>query len=323
MGGIVLTAEIKGLRNSDRMRSALKQMKKKWRVYVFLLLPVAYIVIFSYVPMYGIQIAFRHYTTRGGFTGSEWVGMENIMRYFKSYYFWRTIRNTLFTSVYWTVVMYPLSILMALMINASPFPRFRSAVQNITYMPNFISVVVMAGMILQFLNVGTGPYGIAYRFLLNGAEPPNLLAMPQAFRHIYVWSSAWQGLGWSTIIYIAALAAVDPSLHEAAIVDGASRWQRILHVDIPGIMPTMIIKLILTMGGILSIGFDKAYLLQNDMNISASEMISTYTYKAAFESAQADYSYSTAIGLFNSVVNGIVLIIVNTTANKLSGSSLW
>lgn len=319
----MLIAEVKTSRDSDRMHSVLKQIKKRWRVYVFLLLPVAYVIIFSYIPMYGIQIAFRHYTTKGGFKGSEWVGMENIMRYFKSYYFGRTIRNTLFTSMYWIVVMYPIPILLALMINASPFPRFRSAVQNITYMPNFISVVVMAGMILQFLNVSTGPYGIVYRFLTNGKEPPNLLALPQAFRHIYVWSSAWQGLGWGTIIYIAALAAVDPSLHEAAIVDGASRWERILHVDIPGIMPTMVIQLILTMGGILSIGFDKAYLLQNDLNLVNSEMISTYTYKAAFESAQADYSYSTAISLFNSVVNGIVLVIVNSTANKLSGSSLW
>ena len=200
------------------------------------------------------------------------------------------------------------------MLNASPYKRFRSLVENVTYMPHFISVVVMVGMILQIF---------LYSMLHGGAAAPELLSSPSAFPHLYVWTGVWQSLGWNTIIYIAALSAVDSTLHEAAVVDGATRFQRILHVDIPCILPTLMIQLILSSGNIMGIGFDKVYLMQNSLNISASEVISTYTYKAAFASSNSNYSYSTAIGLFNSVVNGGMLVLVNVLAGKFSGNSLW
>ena len=181
----------------------------------------------------------------------------------------------------------------------------------------------MVGMILQIFNTRSGIYGNLYSMLHGGAAAPELLSSPSAFPHLYVWTGVWQSLGWNTIIYIAALSAVDSTLHEAAVVDGATRFQRILHVDIPCILPTLMIQLILSSGNIMGIGFDKVYLMQNSLNISASEVISTYTYKAAFASSNSNYSYSTAIGLFNSVVNGGMLVLVNVLAGKFSGNSLW
>lgn len=298
-------------------------MKRRWRLYVFLLLPLLYIIVFKYVPMYGITIAFKNYTVRKGIWGSDWVGFAQFKKFFSSYYFGRTITNTLRLSLYSLAVGYPLPILVALMLNASPYKRFRSLVENVTYMPHFISVVVMVGMILQIFNTRSGIYGNLYSMFHGGAAAPELLSSPSAFPHLYVWTGVWQSLGWNTIIYIAALSAVDSTLHEAAVVDGATRFQRILHVDIPCILPTLMIQLILSSGNIMGIGFDKVYLMQNSLNISASEVISTYTYKAAFASSNSNYSYSTAIGLFNSVVNGGMLVLVNVLAGKFSGNSLW
>ena len=300
-----------------------KIARRRWRLYVMLLIPVAYIIIFKYIPMYGIIIAFKNYTVRKGIWDSDWVGLQQFQKFFTSYYFGRVIRNTLTLSLYSLLVGFPLPIILALLMNASPFPRFRSAVENITYMPHFISVVVMVGMIMNFFNTRSGVYGSLYSLLTGGKTAPDLLASPSAFSHLYVWTGIWQGLGWGTIIYIAALAAVDATLHEAATVDGATRLQRVIHIDIPCILPTIMIRLILASGAIMAIGFDKVYLMQNNLNIDASEVISTYTYKAAFGTSNSNYSYSTAIGLFNSLVNGGMLVLVNLLAGKLSETSLW
>lgn len=309
-------------RTPHRSLTTLQLMRRKWRLYVLLLIPIAYIIIFKYVPMYGIQIAFRDYKVRLGFWGSKWVGLSHFTKFFQSYYFKRTITNTLTLSVYSLCVGYPLAVCLALVLNASPFPRFRSIIENITYMPHFISSVVMVGMIMQFFNVRSGVFSNIYS-ILTGSTMPDILSSPTAFKHLYVWSGQWQGLGWGTIIYIAALSSVDYTLHEAAIVDGASRLQRIWHIDIPSILPTMMIQLILASGGIMSIGFDKVYLLQNTLNLSASEVISTYTYKAAFGSSSSNFSYSTAIGLFNAIVNGTMVLIVNYLSGRLSKTSLF
>lgn len=302
--------------------TTLQLMKRKWRLYVLLLIPLVWLIIFKYIPMYGIQIAFRDYKVRLGFWRSEWVGLKWFIRFFTSPYFGRTIRNTLTISIYGLLVSYPLTIFMALIMNSCPFPRFKSFVENVTYMPNFISVVVMVGMIMQFLNVRSGVIANLYE-MLTGRNMPDLMAKPEAFKHIYVWSGIWQGLGWGTIIYIAALAGVDATLHEAAIVDGATRFQRMLHIDIPGIMPTMVIQLILACGGIVDVGFDKTYLLQNSLNMSGSDVIATYSYRVAFHSSNSDFSYSSAIGLFNAVVSAAMVVIVNSIARKISDTSLW
>ena len=313
--------------SAKMLQRAVKRIKKKyanwWQLYVFLLIPLVYIIIFKYVPMIGVQIAFRKYTHKGGIWGSKWVGMSNFIKFFNSPKASVIILNTLKLSLYSIFVEFPFPIIFALLLNAIEAPRFKKTVQTITYMPHFISTVVLVGIIMQMFNSTLGIMPRLWK-ALTGMQRVDVLASPSGFVHLYTWSGVWQGFGWGSIMYLAALTAVSPDLHEAAQIDGATRWQRVLHVDLPCILPTITIMLILRMGSVMSIGFEKAYLMQNDLNISASEVISTYEYKIGLANAgSTDYSRSAAIGLFNSVINMIMLIIVNAISGKLSSTSLW
>lgn len=299
-----------------------KQVRERWQIYLLLLIPVIYIIVFAYIPMGGLLIAFKKYDFSLGIFGSPWVGLDNFKKFFQSYKFILVLKNTLTISLYGLIVSFPLPIIFALMLNAMPMPRYKKAIQTVTYVPHFISTVVMVGLIFQLLSNRTGLYGNLYT-LLTGQIGPDILAEGTNFKHIYVWSGVWQGTGYSAIIYIAALAGVDPSLHEAALIDGASRFQRVLYVDVPCILPTASIMLILAVGNIMSVGFEKVLLMQNSLNMNYSEIISTYVYKIGLASAINDFSYSTAISMFNSVINFIMLLIANWGSKKLSGSGLF
>ena len=285
-----------------------------------LLLAPAVIVflIFTYAPMYGVVIAFKDYKPAEGIWGSEWVGFANFLTFFRSFQFWPTIRNTLVISLYTIAVTFTLPVLLALMCNQMHALRFKKFFQVSTYLPHFISTVVMCGMILLFLSPSNGM--IAKVLELVGIELPNLMGSAAAFPHIYVWSEVWQHLGWDSILYVAALSAVDPTLYEAATVDGATKFHKVLYIDIPSLIPTITIMFILRMGSVMNVGFEKAFLLQNTLNGSTSELISTYVYKIGLVKSQ--YSLSAAIGMFNNVINMILLLAVNAISRKVSENSL-
>lgn len=302
-----------------------KSMASCWQLYIFLLIPIVYVLIFSYYPMLGAQIAFKKFNAIQGIWGSPWVGFANFKRFFSSYMFGRVFGNTLRLSIYSLLVSFPLTILLALVINAIRGPHFKKFAQMVTYIPHFISTVVLVGMLLQIFSPVTGLYGAVYRLFGNGQMPVDILGKPNAFPHLYVWSGIWQSMGWGTIIYIAALSGVDQSLHEAAEIDGADRWKRILHIDFPSIRSTASIMLILSAGGVMNVGFEKTFLMQNNLNMRLSEVVSTYVYKVGIAGGISDYSYSSAIGLFNSVINCILLVAVNALASRIGdeGGSLW
>ncbi|MBM6668344.1 sugar ABC transporter permease [Lacrimispora saccharolytica] len=275
-------------------------------------------LLFTYYPMYGVIIAFKDFVPTEGIMGSEWVGFKHFIQYFNSYQFGLTIRNTIVISLYTILVTFPLPIALALMCNQIRSKWFKKFFQVSTYLPHFISTVVMCGMLILFLSPSTGI--IAKLVGLLGFELPNLMGSAEAFPSIYVWSEAWQHVGWDSILYIATLSAVDPTLYEAATMDGASKWKKMLHIDIPALLPTATIMFILRMGSVMSVGFEKIYLLQNTLNSSTSEIISTYVYKMGLISNQ--YSLSAAIGLFNNVINLALLLMVNQISKKLSDTSL-
>lgn len=297
----------------------LGNIKKYYQLYLLLLPSAVLLFCFAYLPMVGIVIAFQNYSPALGILKSPFVGMKNFMQYFRSYQFAVTIKNTLILSLYSILVGFPLPILLALMCNQMKTRGFKKVFQVITYLPHFISTMVMCGLILIFLSPSSGLF--ANLFKLLGHEFPNVMSSAAGFKHVYVWSDIWQHLGWDSIIYLAALAGIDPTYYEAATVDGASTLQKIKYIDIPMIMPTAMVLLIMRAGSILGIGFEKVFLLQNVQNIMSSEIISTYVYKMGMQSMQ--YSLSTAIGLFNTVVNVIVLVLVNLMAKKLTDSSLF
>lgn len=298
-----------------------KKFIRSWQLYVLLLLPLAYFFIFKYMPMYGAQIAFRKYTVTKGIWGSEWVGLMYFKKFFTSYNFWPILTNTLKVSLYQLIVAFPFPIIVALSINVLRQKKFKKAVQLTLYAPHFISVVVMSGLIIQFLDPRLG---LINRIIVAlGGTATNFMGDPGAFADIYVWSHIWQNTGWGTIIYLAALSGIDETLHEAAQIDGASRIKRIWHIDIPGILPTAVILLIMNAGRIMQLGFQKVLLLQNPLNIEASEVIQTYTYKVGLASQMANFSYSSAIGLFTSVINFILIITVNRMAKKMNNSGIW
>lgn len=302
-------------------RYTLKRLSRHWQLYLVLLIPVALLIIFSYGPMYGVQIAFKDFKVRQGIWGSKWVGMKHFENFWGTYNFKRLITNTLTLSVYSLVAGFPIPILLALMLNECGNLKYKKAVQMITYAPHFISTVVMCSIIL--LVVTSANNGILNNMLaaLGATERVDFITKPNYFAHIYVWSGVWQSMGYGSIIYIAALAGIDPSLHEAAMVDGASKIRRIWHIDLPGIMPTITILLILNVGSLMNVGYEKVLLLQNDLNMSASDIIATYVYRQGLEGAQ--YSFSAAVGLFNSVVNTILLVSVNFITKKLGETSLF
>ena len=288
-----------------------------------MLIPLIWVIIFCYAPMFGAQIAFRKYQPRLGIWDSPWVGFYQFKKFFNSYQFSRVMMNTVVISLYTILCSFPLPIIFALVLNSTRSHKFRTVTQTIVTMPHFISVVVLVGILLQIFNSRTGVYGTLMESI-TGAYPEDLFSKPANFRHMYVWSGVRQQFGWNTIVYIAALAAVSPELHEAAQIDGASRFQRMLHVDFPAILPTITIMLILRMGSVMTIGFEKVYLMQNSLNLTASEIISTYVYKVGLSSAgTTDLSYSTAIGLFNSAINLVLISVTNFIARKLDGNGLW
>ncbi|MGZ9583272.1 ABC transporter permease [Paenibacillus marinisediminis] len=296
-------------------------MKRSWQLYALFLLPLLYILIFKYGPMIGAQIAFKDYNAVKGLWGSDWAGMKHFLRFFNSHDFWRIMKNTLFISLYSLVVSTPLPIMLALSLNAVRLRWFKNTVQLVSYAPHFISTVVIVGLLLQLLDPRAGM--INQLLGLFGVEPIHFMGKMEYFKSIYVWSGVWQHIGFSCIIYLAALSTVDPALHEAAVLDGAGRVKRIWHIDMPAVLPIAIILLILNTGQLLETGFEKIYLMQNPLNLSTSEVIDTYLYKIGLLSQAMNFSYATAIGLFKSVISLLLLMTVNYAARKTGQESLW
>lgn len=303
----------------SEFENILKRIGKNYELYIFILPAFLYFAIFYYAPMYGVQIAFKDFIATKGIAGSPWTGFKHFNYFFSSYYFNLLVRNTIGITLYSLIAGFPVPILLALLLNELKNKRFKRLVQNVTYAPHFISTVVMVGILLTFLSPSSGIVNQLIKVL--GGEPIAFMAKPGMFKDIYVWSGIWQNSGWGSIIYLAALSGIDVQLHEAAIVDGATRLQRIRYINIPGIMPTMIILLVLNSGSLMNVGFEKIFLMQNSLNMETSDVISTYVYRNGLLNAQ--YSFSSAVGLFNSVINFILLVLVNKAARRLSETSLW
>jgi putative aldouronate transport system permease protein len=303
------------------LRTHWRRFRRSWQLYLLLLLPLLWLFVFQYWPMYGAQIAFRNFLPGDKISGADWVGLANFQRFFQSAMFVRLMSNTLYLSIYSLVVGFPIPIIFALSLNQLRNGYFKQSVQLVSYAPYFISTVVLVGMLLQFLNLRTGPINLALMAL--GQEPVHFMGTASMFPSVYVWSGVWQFTGFNTVIYLAALSTIDPALHEAAVVDGANRLQRIWHIDLRGILPTAVTLLILNMGQIVNIGFEKIYLMQNPLNTSVSEVISTYVYKVGLIGGMTNYSYASAIGLFNSLIGLAMLVAANQLAKRLTGSSLW
>ena len=296
----------------------MRILKRNWVCYLFILPMLIYVIIFNYIPMYGIQLAFKDYRVADGIWGSAWVGLKHFKTFFESYQFKDLLWNTLSLSLYSLIAGFPMPISFALLLNYITNVKLKKVVQMVTYAPHFISTVVYCGMILIFLSSD----GVINQLLkLIGIDSVDFLTNPSNFRHIYVWSGVLQNIGWGSIMYISVLTSVDPTLHEAATVDGATRFQRLLHIDLPAIVPTMVIMLIMRAGEIMDLGFEKAFLLQNNINLDYSEIIATYVYRIGIQGGQ--FSYSSAIGLFNNVINMVLLVVVNKIAKKVSDVSLW
>lgn len=290
-----------------------------WQIYLLLLLPFTYIIVFKYIPMAGAAIAFQDYSIRDGIMGSEWVGFKYFARFINSPNFWLLIKNTVGISLYTLIAGFPIPIMLAPALNEVGNGKIKKIIQTVTYAPHFISTVVMVSIITQVLDPHNG---IVNQLLgMFGVEPTNFMGEASMFKSIYVWSGVWQSMGYSAIIYIAALSGISPELYEAAQIDGASRLKKIIHIDLPGIAPTIIILLIMQCGQIMSVGYEKVYLMQNDLNRSASEIISTFVYRVGLVDGQ--FSFSTAVGLFNSAINFILLLTVNKISSKVSETSLW
>lgn len=301
------------------MQKVAGHVRSYYQLYLFLLPSFVVILLFSYYPMYGIGLAFREFEPLKGLTGGEFVGLKYFQRFVSSYQFWELMKNTFLISAYSLLAGFPMPILLALTFNQIRHARRKKLMQTVVYMPHFISVIAIVGMVLVFLSPSSGVFGHLFR--LFGAEPINFMGDPAYFRSIYVLSDVWQHAGWNSIIYIAALSSVDPHLYEAAKVDGASRMRQIWHIDIPHLVPTIIILLILNAGSVMGVGFEKIFLMQNGINLSVSEVLSTYVYKIGILSNQT--SYSSAIGLFNTLINFVILMLVNAVAKRTSRISLW
>lgn len=287
-------------------------------LYLLLIPGIILTIIYKYIPMYGVQIAFRDYSATLGFSGSPWVGLKWFERFFTNYKSWDMIRNTLLLSVYSILWTFPIPIILSLVMNQMRFQRFKKVAQTILYAPHFVSIMIVCGMLRIFLS----PYGgliTSIVELLGGNVTVGLLDQAQNFRTIYIASSIWQDAGWGMIIYMATLSSVDSSLHEAAKVDGANTLQRILHIDLPALVPMIVIQLIMSFGNLMNVGFEKAFLLQTDLNKATSEIIATYVYEQGM--LRSMYSFSTAVGLFNTAVNVVLLFVVNKIAKKAADIS--
>lgn len=307
---------VKGSR-SRVYKKRLKSIIKNWQLYALAVPLILYFIIFKYIPIYGLQIAFKDFNPADGILGSEWIGFEQFEKFFNSFHFWRMIKNTLFLNLY-QLAVFPISVIVALSFNELRNGRFKKWTQTITYAPHFISLAVLVGMLIQFLHPETGLVNLALQAV--GIEPINFMESPGWFKTVFVASDQWQQLGWGAIIFLAALTAVDPQQHEAATVDGATRFQRIIHINIPAIMPTIIVLLILQLGHFMTLGFQKVLLMQNPLNIESSQILQTYVYETGIVDAQ--YSFAAAIGFFDAIINLILVVIFNQLAKK-TGTSLW
>jgi len=309
-----------GMRSRFQETAAVlgKDFKKNKLLYLLSLSGVAYYLIFKYIPMYGALIAFKEFSPTKGILGSPWVGFKHFVDFFQSYYFWRILRNTIMINVYELLFAFPAPIILALLLNEVRKTMFKRMVQTVTYLPHFVSIVVICGMLVDF----SSKDGLLNTILgWFGAEPQNLLLNPDLFRTIYIGSGIWQGIGWGSIIYLAALTAIDPQLYDAATVDGANRWKQMVHVTLPGIMPTIVILLILQIGGMMNVGFEKIILLYNPQTYETADVISSFVYRRGI--LEANYSHSTAVGLFNATINFALLILANRVSRKVSETSLW
>ncbi|MFS0726585.1 ABC transporter permease [Paenibacillus sp. 1P07SE] len=297
----------------------LKKMAKRYDLYLMLLLPVAFYAIFHYGPLYGLQIAFKNFNPARGILGSPWEGFTHFERFFNSYYFWRLLWNTISINLFSLLIAFPIPILLALIVNEIRSRTFSKLLQNITYIPHFISVVVIVGILQAMLSPTSGPVNQLIEAF--GGTPVRFMESAGWFKTIFISSNIWQNMGWQSIIYIAALSGVNPQLYEAAKMDGASRLRRIWHVSLPGIIPVIVILLILDVGHFMNVGFEKILLMQNNLNLESSDVISTFVYTTGI--LKGEYSYTAAIGLFNSVINLMLLLLVNRFARKTSETSLW
>ncbi len=302
-----------------KAKGRFSRIKRNWELYLFMLPAIVYIAIFHYGPLSGVQIAFRDFNPAFEISQSRWVGFLHFQNFFNGFYFKRLIINTLLLSTYSIVLGFPIPILVALMLNEIRSAKYKKLVQTVLYAPHFISTVVMVGIIQTMLSPSIGVINHLLETL--GFERQYFMIQPGAFRTVYVLSGIWQNMGWNAVIYLAALSAVDPELHEAATIDGASRLKRVRYINIPTILPTIIIMLIMRIGNLASIGYEKIYLLQNDLNLETAEVISTYVYRRGLGGGQ--YSFSTAVGLFNNVINVVLLIFANTIARNTGETSLF
>ncbi|MBO4410762.1 MAG: sugar ABC transporter permease [Lachnospiraceae bacterium] len=304
------------LLNHRNKRTFFQNLRHNWPLHVMMLFPFVYVLLFNYYPMYGIQIAWKDYKPRAGIEGSAWVGWKWFQKFFANYKWKEIVLNTLAISTYSIAVGFPIPIILALIINTNRHSGLKKVAQNVSYLPHFISTVVMVGLLNQIFNPNTGLLGAigkTFGIIIKG----DLRGASTAFRHLYVWSGVWQGMGWSAIIYVSALAGVSMELHEAAEIDGASRFRRIFVVDLPAILPTISIMLILRAGSIMSVGFEKTYLMQKSTNTKTSEIISTYVYKEGLINNQM--GFGTAVGLMNNVFNTGMVLLANWIANLVSG----
>lgn len=310
-----------GLSSPKKQRLGVRwkrSLQRYWILYLLLIIPLAWLIIFCYTPMFGVTIAFKDYSVRLGYFGSKWVGLKHFMRFFESAMFGRLIKNTVILSLYSLFAEYVSAIVLAMMVHEIRNRTLKKTIQMASYLPYFISTVIVVAMMQQLFSLR----GVVNQFLaLLGLPTKSFFNTPNTFRHMFVWSGVWSGVGYSSVIYIAALAKVDTSLYEAAWLDGANRLQKIRHVDLPSIAPTMIILLILRLSGVMSVSYEKAYLMQTNINLGVSEVISTYVYQVGIVSHQM--SFSAAVGFFNSVINVIFLLLANVIAKKVSETSLW
>ena len=308
-----------GRKQHTKRDKSAKSLKNNWDLYLLILPVLIYFIIFCYWPMYGVLIAFKDFNPVQGVMGSPWVGFKHFINFFKSPYFLQLLSNTLGISIYQLIVGFPAPIILALMMNEIGNKFFKKSAQTITYAPHFISTVVMVGMLTVFLAPDTGLINLIIKAF--GGESIPFLIRPEWFKTIYVFSDIWQSTGWSSIIYMAALSNIDQEMYEAATVDGANKWAKLRYITLPCLIPTAIILLILNVGSLMGVGFEKVFLMQNDLNMEASDVISTYVYRRGIQGAQ--YSFSAAVGLFNSVVNSILLVTVNKICKKAGETSLW
>ena len=298
-----------------------QEIKRNWQLYVLMIIPMLYLLIFKYYPMVGVQIAFRNYKPVTGIWGSDWVGMKHFIRFFNNPQWLVLVKNTIAISLYTIVLTIPFPIMLAIAFDYARSRTFKKTVQMVTFLPHFLSTVIVVSLLNLIFDNRTGVVNNIIQ-LITGSKI-NFLGESRFYRSLFVWSGIWQNTGWSSILYISALAAVDTQVHEAAIIDGANKLRRIWHIDLTTIRPTIAIMIVMKLGSVLSVGFDKSYMMQNAVNLEYSEVLSTYEYKIGTGGLIPNYSYSTAIGLMVSLINMVLVVLSNKASNKLSGSGLW